>query len=818
MKLIIEEYAYQQHTEDTDIYKALKGSGVVNDIDLTSSGPLRLKYVGYLYNKECNDTIFFLPKVVLTGVKSTDNQGIEAAETVFGVSPEELINFDLGHKKSSQKVNSFLSELAVWIYRSISLYRKQNPDTEIVQTSTYHNDSKSNSRNKFHTLFDVVLALRDFNRDNKNYLTFVACCNHSGYNKIQWTKTINRTQVLLQEGAPVYINPINRKNEINFDEELLIFYYSILHHIKNHYGFNLDINFNYQLITGPKFKALCENGKGARKLKSIKYKYFSDKAIELWNLCYAYFDITHSIAIRQNIHDYMLVSNYDRIFEQMIDSLLGDQNVKSGLKKQKDGKRIDHIFEYDSLIHAEKDQQRMNTYYISDSKYYSRKELNALEMYKKEQEVGSNIDKSPEAKLGIKLHNTPIYKQYTYARNVIQWNLNLFFDNKADENDVRLRPDEVTEGYNVIPNFFISAYIPPKAKKQNEVIVDTLEHYDLDFNNDKLAPTQQIEYNRHFDNRLFDRDTLLLSYFDVNFLYIVSLYGRGRKSAQTTWREKVRAKFKEKVQERLDDLYEFYVLKPKNEYGESCIKAHFHELHGKIFKPNPQEDKYIMALLKSDVDSRKLLNSFNVSNKAYNESKIAIGILEDYFDYKKVNKVSEIETTVVQHSSDIVPSTALPKVWLPHYHLEALTSKIFIIGAYRSADFLKWIIEKNVYNIRLNNSRDGAQNRNFLKHHFPHFAILYEAGTEEQNNYRVFKLYMDSTLHEWDEAKMTEMGYPGKPHGKYAIYNIDEEIVLNPIDLWTLLSKHRIDQNVEYSPIFITGCNLQRFRKFKDKI
>lgn len=583
MKLLIEEYAYRQHTEETDVYKALKGSGVVNDIDLTSSAPLRLKYVGYLYNKECNDTIFFLPKVVLTGVKSTDEQGIETAETVFGVSPEELINFDFGRLKSSQKVNTFLSELAIWIYRSISLYRQQNPNTEIVQASIYHNDSKSNKLNKFHTLFDVVLALRNFNHENKNYLTFITHCNHSGHNKIQWTKTINRTQVFLQENAPVYINPINRKNKINFDEELLVLYYSILHHIKDHYGFNLDINFNYQLIMGPKFKALCENGKGVRKLKSIKYKYFSDKAIELWNLCYAYFDITHSIAIRQNRHDYMLVSNYDRIFEQMIDYLLGDPNIRNGLKKQKDGKRIDHIFEYDSLIHAGEDQQKINTYYISDSKYYSRKELNAIERYKREQKAGGDIDKSPEAKLGIILHNTPIYKQYTYARNVIQWNLNLFFDNKADKNDVRLRPDEVTEGYNVIPNFFISAYIPPKAKKQNKVVVDNLERYDLDFNNDRLVPTGQIEYNRHFDNRLFDRDTLLLSYFDVNFLYVVSLYGHARKSAQAAWKQKVRAKFKEKVQERLDDLYDFYVLSPKTEYGENYIKAHFHELHGKIF-------------------------------------------------------------------------------------------------------------------------------------------------------------------------------------------------------------------------------------------
>ena len=58
-----------------------------------------------------------------------------------------------------------------------------------------------------------------------------------------------------------------------------------------------------------------------------------------------------------------------------------------------------------------------------------------------------------------------MYKQFTYARNVIQWNLNLFLNSpdaaaQVDINEYgkfgRLR-DDITEGYNVIPNFFISA-------------------------------------------------------------------------------------------------------------------------------------------------------------------------------------------------------------------------------------------------------------------------------------------------------------------------------------------------------------------------
>ena len=50
------------------------------------------------------------------------------------------------------------------------------------------------------------------------------------------------------------------------------------------------------------------------------------------------------------------------------------------------------------------------------------------------------------------------YKQYTYAKNVIQWNMNLFLDGDT-KGQPQLR-DTLTEGYNPIPNFFISARIP----------------------------------------------------------------------------------------------------------------------------------------------------------------------------------------------------------------------------------------------------------------------------------------------------------------------------------------------------------------------
>ena len=94
---------------------------------------------------------------------------------------------------------------------------------------------------------------------------------------------------------------------------------------------------------------------------------------------------------------------------------------------------------------------------------------------------------------------------------------------------VRLR-DDVTEGYNILPNFFISA-------KLNEMF-----SYD-----ETIIEKTDRKRNRHkrvqFDNRLFDRDTLLLSHYDVNFLYVLSLYARDNQSQKTAWKMKVRQCF-----------------------------------------------------------------------------------------------------------------------------------------------------------------------------------------------------------------------------------------------------------------------------------
>lgn len=581
MLLFIEGYPYKRDykiRENLTVEDAL--SGVVSHFNKkeTTYSP---EYVGYCYSKAADDVIFFLPKVVLTGKQAKDEQeGNKIPDTIFGADPLKIIDFESEKieenftEDDKIKYKEFLSELSIWIYRTISVYKKEHDDNILESREI---QSKTSGRKvKHNTLLDVIIALRDFNRNNQDYLTFIARNMHKGFNKIQWTKTISKSQALITNGTPVYIDPVNKKKVVNFDEELLVIYFSILRYISEVHGFSFDINLNYNLIPTKVLKnKYIEKNFGVKRLRQIKYKYFSDKALRIWDLCYAYFDREHKITMKVPEDDFLLAKDFQIIFELMIDKLVGG-NEKAILPKdltdQKDGKLVDHMYIDNGLIVKSNLAEEL-TYYIGDSKYYKRGE---------------------DGKVG--LGEKSIYKQYTYARNVVQWNMNMFLGLlKKEVGDQPQLRDDLTEGYNPIPNFFISAHIPDKEHSS--------EGKFLSFEDDALHNEESIQLNRQFENRLFDRDTLLLCHYDVNFLFIVSLYGRDNKKRQDEWREKVREEFRRSIQETLNKLYSFYILQPRADmdcYG--YIKENFHKLNGKLYRPQKNGNYLILALMKKEAE------------------------------------------------------------------------------------------------------------------------------------------------------------------------------------------------------------------------
>lgn len=543
MRILIEEYQYNV----ADVKDILHGIDALENVE----GKVSIHYVGYYYNILLKDCVFILPKVLL--------KDVDGKELVFAkYKPENIANLDESNPLNSVE-RDFLYKFAVWIYRAIVVYKndKRN-DTEIVYYSQIA--QVGNGRRRLsNTYLDILLSLIQFNKDNQSFFFTIVKNMHSGLNKTNWMRTIGTTNAIIQDGQPIYLNPINKKRQINFDEELLIIFFSILNYIGDAYGFPKQISCQYQLITGKRFETYL-NGFGKTRLRQIKYKYFSDKALQLWQLCFAFFDEARQVFITTEKREYLLVKSFYVVFEAIIDELVGDNPLPDGMdKKQEDGKIVDHLFTAQSLIDSEAKQ----TYYIGDSKYY---------------------------KMGHELGSESVYKQYTYARNVIQWNLDIFNDGKQTPSGVKLR-DDVTEGYNIIPNFFISA-------KLNE---------NFDYTDDGIEKTDRKQ-NKHkkmqFKNRLFDRDTLLLFHYDVNFLFVLSLYARDNAVQKTEWKEKVRNKFRKEIQEWLQKDYDFYAMRARpGVNGEEFIKHNFKEVVGKIYTPFKGEKMYSLALDNKDPES-----------------------------------------------------------------------------------------------------------------------------------------------------------------------------------------------------------------------
>ena len=683
-------------------------------------------YVGYCYSKTAKDVIFFLPKVVLTGEHNDEN----VADTIFGATPQDIIDFNSDSIKlkfteeGCKEYKEFLSTLSIWIYRTISVY-KETHDDNILEPKEYQGESRG-KKVKHNTLLDVIIALRDFNKNNQDYFTFIAKNIHSGFNKIQWQKTITSTNPIFLKGQPIYSDPVNRKKMVNFDEELLVIFFSILNYIREEHGFSFDINIHYQLISPEKIKrSYIDKNLGCRRLKQIKYKYFSDKALRIWDLCYAFFDGEYKISINRQAEDFLLAKNFNLIFEAMIDTLISGedkQKLPKELTDQRDGKLVDHMFIGQGLIEQSNLPAEL-TYYLGDSKYYKR-------------------SKDDTTVLGDK----SIYKQYTYAKNVIQWNMNLFLDDNDDGEQPQLR-DSLTEGYNPIPNFFISARIPNK-KEGNKF---------LSFEDAQLEhQANGIQFNRQFENRLFDRDTLLLCHYDVNFLYIVSLYGRANKSKQATWREYVRKEFRKKIQDTFNQLYTFRTIRPRD--GMDCyrfLKENFSQLNGKLYRSKANKNYLVLALMKCDDNSKSIWNALNVRQASIEQEMTDNeAVLQNIRSHFHVSEPFALDTELqVEDLPNVGTLAPLPKG----------ADDLVMIAIAGSEEKRQWTFDNLWYNIPLEKIADSPWNQ-------AKYLLLYVKGEKFVGN--LCKIVR--TKHDvWTKEKLAEGNYPDVPsHSAYFMIRI----------------------------------------------
>lgn len=745
MRILIEEYQYNV----SDVHDVLYGIDPMENVE----GKVSIHYVGYYYNPLLGDCVFILPKVLL--------RDVDGKELAFGkYQPYDIINPE-GQEKLTKEERDFLYGFAVWIYRAIVVYKNDKSNDSTIVYQKMINQVGGSSKRKSNTFLDILLSLIQFNKDNKSFFFFVLKNLHSGLNKINWTRTISTTSAIIQGGDAIYLNPVNKKRKINFDEELLVIFFSILNYIGDTYGFPKEINCNFDLIKGKQFEKY-RSGYGKVRLNQIKYKYFSDKALQLWKLCYAFFDKSHHIYVNTSQKEYLLVKSFHIVFEAIIDALVGDNPLPDGMdKKQEDGKIVDHLFTAKSLINDESS----NTYYIGDSKYY---------------------------KMGNELGKESIYKQYTYARNVIQWNLDIFNSGRKPESGIKLRDDE-TEGYNIIPNFFISATMDEKFRYAIDGIKET------DRKNNRYMSKQ-------FQNRLFDRDTLLLFHYDVNFLFVVALYGRNGQGEKKVWRDKVRKMFRKEIQQMLNSKFDFYAVTAKEGVsGVEYIQDHFQQLLGKIF--TPYDDRGTQRYYSLALDNGEQFAGENAT---------ILSQLKDSF-YVVPCKLGDDPKTLLPEVAPLAEGIQVPSSFLTMHYLERYLDKTVLVGCYHDEAHLNWILGKNdkgtlIYNIRVGKEREGGQIKAHLDKMVVSFVVLYEYGHEHENKYRVFHVHHHAYI---KEDRMRETLYPSEPKGNYFCYVFDEEVTLGNLDVQRLIFQKRIDDReyVDGAPIFMTGKEIIKFRK-----
>ena len=539
MKILIEQYGY-----DKERLSKLLDPHYFTEL---RDGRAKIPYVGYFLSHRIPDVVFILPKVFIIDGKA------------FGeYEPEEIIDFD----KLKQEHQANVFSLSVWVYRAIKHYfqrkDKYGEEAEIMQNVVSHQGPRSE------TMIDIILSLLKFDKEHKNLFTYITRIKHSGLNKIHWQKTISNTQVLIQNGTPVYLNPHTKQKAINFDEELIVLFYSVLNYLNREFKFNARPAFGYELLKPDTIQSMIDSGKGVRVLRQNRRKYFTDEMVQLWNLLFTFFEQSQYVLSKDNDNEQaMLVREFNLVFEDMIDSLIGDSDIRGGLKEQKDGKIIDHIYRDSSLI-----EDKKQIYFIGDSKYY-----------KDDNDIGPNS----------------IYKQFTYAKNVIQYNID-FFNHAPEEferENLQYR-DNTTEGYNITPNFFIRGHL--QADQLNNYTDDNLQLVKIDGKN------YRISY--HFENRLFDRDTLILQTYNINFLFVMACYVQGAGE----YTKKIRGIFRDNIKSVLQSQYNFFAIKPKvQDEAEQFLHDNFQQVLGKVFAPYATTTNCMALALDQDSDNSETL-------------------------------------------------------------------------------------------------------------------------------------------------------------------------------------------------------------------
>lgn len=567
-------------------------------------------HVGYLHKieprqngkKRAGSIVFILPKV-------------------FRALKE---NIEAEFVANSYKEPEWLKKLIWYFYNGLKEYRSR------VSNSKYFDDERKESAIELrtrngaieYTFLDLYISFSAFYARNKNLILLKHLKSISSrVTKPKWDKTIHKSNpICFDSGQPIYLKVVNKKKEINSDEELIVIFISILSYLNQEIGYNFKHDTFYNIVSGQEFEKLKRTGKA--KLRKIKHKYFSDILKKMFWLCEIFFEL-ESIADAKQHFDYLVVNKYNQVFEDMIDKLLVNEGYDekdeyglslNDLKFNEDGKILDHVFTDSSLVKNYFNSDKV--YFIADSKYYSPDE-NAFS----ENEV-------------IKAKGKALYKQFTYAKNLTQFNVNIF--NRDKDSSVKVRDLDITEGYDILPNYFIYGYLKDKMDFVNEGFVVS--------NTDR--PSDVISY--HWKYRLFDRDTLYIQHHYINFLYVLKSYLSRNSEFISQQSKKLRDHLRSSFISYLRSKsgFSFFRLKFDNKDSiQTFIEKDFKVLNGRTYSfPIKNSLNYILiiALHEDDCGGRNNLKEFLIERGILNDDGTSIYSF-DFGEFSEVHQYTPLK-------------------------------------------------------------------------------------------------------------------------------------------------------------------------------
>lgn len=281
MKLFFETYTY----EIADVCRKL-GISQEDLLDCFSEShrcvygsEIAFTSVGYFYAPLLKDSVFIMPKVFLNekdGETRVFSNGISR-----GYLPQDIIHISFGKECPLSKEDcAFIMSVSVWVYQSIKRYadlKSKQDDVILEDLQRVVTTPGSTSE----TLLDTIVTLIRFYHEHRSLFTFIAVNKQGGSSKVNWRKTISSQTAYLQNGQPVYTSFVNKRKTVNFEEDVIVVFLSVMRYLQNTYYFGSIDQSGYELLRKQEIQRLIDSGKGVRIMKNMTHKYFVDELVQL---------------------------------------------------------------------------------------------------------------------------------------------------------------------------------------------------------------------------------------------------------------------------------------------------------------------------------------------------------------------------------------------------------------------------------------------------------------------------------------------------------------------------------------------------------